>query len=218
MADSIKIGNLDISAFKVGSGDCTVYLGNTLLYPTTFQGKWKANYQGGTVLSAQCVPDEDYIDYGEIALTNLISVEIGSCVIGIGSSAFNDYSSLSSVTIPDSVTSIYDDAFAYCPSLTSITIPNSVTYLGEGVFKSCTSLTSVNIPSGITSIRTDLFRDCSGLTSVTVNATTPPTLDSSAFSNTNNCPIYVPASAVETYKSATGWSDYASRIQAIPNS
>ena len=32
MADTIKIGNLDISAFKVGSGDCKVYLGNTLLY------------------------------------------------------------------------------------------------------------------------------------------------------------------------------------------
>ena len=33
MADGIKIGNLDISAFKVGSGDCKVYLGDTLLYP-----------------------------------------------------------------------------------------------------------------------------------------------------------------------------------------
>ena len=33
MADTIKIGNLDISSFKVGSGDCTIYLGDTLLYP-----------------------------------------------------------------------------------------------------------------------------------------------------------------------------------------
>lgn len=32
MADGIKIGNLDISAFKVGSDDCKVYLGDTLLY------------------------------------------------------------------------------------------------------------------------------------------------------------------------------------------
>lgn len=35
MADSIKIGNLDISSFKVGSDDCKVYLGDVLLYPTT---------------------------------------------------------------------------------------------------------------------------------------------------------------------------------------
>ena len=35
MADSIKIGNLDISSFKVGSSDCKIYLGDTLLYPST---------------------------------------------------------------------------------------------------------------------------------------------------------------------------------------
>lgn len=33
MADTIKIGNLDINAFKVGSSDCKIYLGDTLLYP-----------------------------------------------------------------------------------------------------------------------------------------------------------------------------------------
>lgn len=33
MADSIKIGNLDISALKVGGADCKVYIGDILLYP-----------------------------------------------------------------------------------------------------------------------------------------------------------------------------------------
>ena len=33
MADTIKIGNLDISAFKVGSDNCKIYIGDTLLYP-----------------------------------------------------------------------------------------------------------------------------------------------------------------------------------------
>ena len=28
----MKLGNLDISAFKVGSGDCSIYLGTTLVY------------------------------------------------------------------------------------------------------------------------------------------------------------------------------------------
>ena len=35
MANGIKIGNLTIDSFKVGSNDCKVYLGDTLLYPTT---------------------------------------------------------------------------------------------------------------------------------------------------------------------------------------
>ena len=33
MADTIKIGSFEVSSFKVGSDDCKVYLGNTLLYP-----------------------------------------------------------------------------------------------------------------------------------------------------------------------------------------
>jgi len=38
----------------------------------------------------------------------------------------------------------------------------------------------------------------------------------SALENTNNCPIYVPSASVNAYKTATNWSTYASRIQAIP--
>jgi len=35
------------------------------------------------------------------------------------------------------------------------------------------------------------------------------------FNETNNCPIYVPTSSVDAYKTATGWNSYSSRIQAI---
>ena len=30
---AIKIGNIDVSYFKVGGNDCSIYLGDTLLYP-----------------------------------------------------------------------------------------------------------------------------------------------------------------------------------------
>ena len=33
-----------------------------------------------------------------------------------------------------------------------------------------------------------------------------------------NCKIYVQSGSLEAYKAASGWSDYASRIQPIPNS
>ena len=35
MANGTKIGDLNISYFKVGGSDCSIYLGNTLVYPTT---------------------------------------------------------------------------------------------------------------------------------------------------------------------------------------
>ena len=72
------------------------------------------------------------------------------------------------------------------------------------------------IPNGVTTIEDYAFYQCSSLTSITVNATTPPTLGGeNCFDNTNNCQIYVPAGSVNAYKTATNWSEYASRIQAI---
>ena len=122
---------------------------------------------------------------------------------------------ITNVEIPDSVTSIGMMAFQLCRGLTSVTIGNSVTSIGDYAFYDCRSLTSITIPDSVTSIGQGAFQNCSGLTSITVEATTPPTLGSQSFDNTNNCPIYVPSASVDTYKAATNWSNYASRIQAI---
>ena len=55
MANGIKIGNLDISAFKVDSDDCTIYLGDTLLYsggtPPTPTLQWVTFSNGDTIPS-----------------------------------------------------------------------------------------------------------------------------------------------------------------------
>ena len=147
--------------------------------------------------------------------SGLTSVTIGNGVTSISEYAFSD-AGLTSVTIPDSVTSISRYAFQRT-SLTSVTIPDSVTSIGTGIFYSCRRLKTVTIPNSITSISDYLFAYCSGLTSITIEATTPPTLaNTSAFNDTNNCPIYVPAESVDAYKTATNWSSYADRIQAIP--
>ena len=125
--------------------------------------------------------------------TNFAYVEIGTCVTSLGGYVFST-----------------------CSSLSSVTIPNSVTSIGEGAFLYCASLNSVHIPSGVTNIDGYAFYRCSGLTSIRCDATTPPTIDSNTFEYTNDCPIYVPSASVNTYKAATNWSTYTSRIQAIP--
>ena len=158
--------------------------------PPCFNGKWLATYTGGTTSSAQCNASSA-ITQNEISKTDIVAVEIGNCVTELSLYAFSGYDTLTSVTIPNSVTSIGDSTFWNCASLTSVTIPNSVTSIDKFAFYKCTSLTSV-----------------------TVLATTPPSLGSRALDNTNNCSIYVPAASVSAYQSA--WSDYASRLQAIP--
>ena len=118
------------------------------------------------------------------------------------------------IVIPSNVTQIFQCACRF-NDINSVTIPSNVTVIGDRAFLCCSNLKFVTIGSGVTSIGQRAFADC-GLTSITINATTPPTLSSSAFTNTNNCPIYVPAGSVTAYKTATNWSSLASRIQAIP--
>ena len=149
-------------------------------------------------------------------LAQITDVNFPSGIESIDSYAFQYCIGLTSVTIPNSVTSIGDYAFNQCSGLSSITIPNSVTTIGSSAFDGCSGLTSITIPNSVTNIENSAFMWCSGLASITIEATTPPTLNSNAFNSTNNCPIYVPAASVETYKAASGWSTYASRIQAIP--
>ena len=156
---------------------------------------------------------------------SITGITIPSGVTYIGDYAFATCMSLETVNsntlgeanIPSGVIGIGSYAFNFCRSLTSVTIPDSVTSLGSYAFSYCDGLTSCTIGSGITSIGNYAFRSCTSLTSITVKATTPPTLgNSSVFLNTNDCPIYVPSGSVSAYQSA--WSDYSSRIQAIPNS
>ena len=118
--------------------------------------------------------------------------------------------------IPNSVTSIGNSAFSKCSGLTNIEIPSGLTSIGNSAFSNCSGLTNIEIPSSLTSIGSSAFSDCRNLTSITIKATTPPALMSNVFTNTNNCPIYVPAESVDAYKTATNWSSLASRIQAIP--
>lgn len=176
---------------------------------------------------------------------SLTSVTISDSVTNIGNQAFYVCSGLTSIDIPSGVTTINHWAFGYCSGLTSIDIPDSVTTLGNGVvgfckgltsvhigsglttigqeaFRYCTKLPSVVLPSSVTTIGPWVFQSCSVLKSVTCLATTPPSLDIDAFNDTpianGNGYIYVPSGSVNAYKNATNWSNWASRITAIPNS
>lgn len=146
----------------------------------------------------------------------LTSVTIPNSVTTLGSYAFAYNSGLTSVTIGSGLTSVDEFIFYKCSSITNVSITEGLTKLGYSMFNNCTKLSSVVIPSTIEYIGGNAFSYCSGLTSVTCLSENPPELgDTAAFYN-STCPIYVPSASVDAYKSATNWSTYASRIQAIP--
>lgn len=155
---------------------------------------------------------------GDVNSSAFNNATIGTLNLGsissIGSYAFYNTKGFKTLTIPSSVTNLGDNAFVGT-SLTALTLDySSNCTVGGYTFASLSGLKTVNITNRVASIGKNAFRDCSKLTSITVNRTTPPSLGESAFYG-STCPIYVPASAVNTYKSASGWTSYADRIQAI---
>ena len=107
--------------------------------------------------------------------------------------------------------------FNFLGQITDVNWPSGIESIDNNSFYGCSGLASVTIPNSVTSIGDSAFYGCSGLASITIEATAPPTLsDVNVFSDTNNCPIYVPTESVDAYKAATNWSNFANRIQAIP--
>ena len=118
-----------------------------------------------------------------------------------------------------SVKYIGDYAFVSC-DITSVEIEEGVETIGAHAFDLCSSLRTVSIPSTVYMLSGQVF-DNSALTTITCKATTPPFL----FSTFDNVPntlvhIYVPSASVDAYKTASdmasGWSNFASIIEAIP--
>ena len=144
--------------------------------------------------------------------TGLSQLDLSN-VTSIGIGAFHT-TNLTSVSLP-SVISIDSSAFSTCSQLTSVSLPSVIT-INSRAFEKCTSLKTIDIGVNITSIGGSQFDGCTNLTTITVMATTPPTLGKRAFRNCNALAhIYVPAESVEAYKTATNWSTYADKIQAI---
>ena len=115
----------------------------------------------------------------------------------------------------DGITKVGAYAFANCASLTQAVIPEGVTEISTSAFN-LSSISTLDLPSTLTVIGGNAFAWTS-IRSLTVRAASPPTLASTAFTSadTSNLIIYVPAASVAAYKAASGWSSYASKIQAI---
>ena len=84
----------------------------------------------------------------------------------------------------------------------------------------CSSLTSIDLTPLAEWVKmtsnSEFISSCKNLIFISILANTPFTLSSSSsLNNGNDCPIYVPDSAVDVYKTATNWSAYSSRIKPI---
>ena len=183
----------------------------------------------------------------------LENVTLSNRLKSIGDAAFSSCSILSSITIPQSVAKVGDSAFYGCSGmsgyygkfasadnrclvinntlrhfapkgLTDYVIADGITTIAHDAFYESLRLKSVTIPQSVTSIEEYAFYYCESLRSVYCKRTTPPTLGTSVFDNSDDgtdkpigCKIYVPTTSVEAYKAATNWNRYKSYIYGDDN-
>lgn len=159
-------------------------------------------------------------------------------VTTVGASAFYRCYSLSQVNLPV-CSYIEDNAFYNCRLLNQVNLPvcsyigNSVffncfllsqvsfplcEYIGSGAFRTC-SLLSLSLPV-CSYIGVFAFYACSSLSIITIGYSGICSLgDARTFESTqitsSTGSIYVPASLVDSYKSATNWSYFSTQIFPI---
>ena len=167
---------------------------------------------------------EDHDAEDEIIMRTISAYE-NSRVIDIGSGAFYYCTSLATVSFPACRT-IGSYAFQGCNSLATVSFPACVA-IRSSAFQGCTRLTTASFPA-CTTIGANAFYRCYNLLSLYITTSSVCKLSASgAFNSTPIAEytestggvygsIFVPASLVAAYKSATNWTYFADRITAVP--
>ena len=112
----------------------------------------------------------------------------------------------------ENVVTIAGDAFSKCTRLSRMKIGDK-SGIPSGFAMDCTSLVELDLGVGVNAI-TYAFQH-SPLRIVTIRAVTPPEVTRSFQVIDQSCRFYVPDQSVETYKAASGWSQYADRIYPL---
>ena len=174
-------------------------------------------FLGCSSLNQVSLPMCSYIDSNVFQnCSSLSQISFPMCEY-IGNSVFCSCRSLTQVNLP-MCGYIGSYAFQNCSSLSQISFP-VCSYIGRGALAFCSLLTQVNLPMcGYIGI--NAFVSCTSLNMITIGYSGVCNLNNSnAFSKTqitsSTGSIYVPASLVDSYKSATNWSYFSTQIFPI---
>lgn len=128
----------------------------------------------------------------------------------IGSSTFQNCTTLSEMVVPEAVTSIDNSAFNGCIALSSITLPETLTKIGSYAFSGCSALTELTIPSSVEFFSYSTLQNCSSLLTVKCKAIVPP-LATGSFTDgmdLNHCTLYIAPFTIDAYRDAQYWSEF----------
>lgn len=127
--------------------------------------------------------------------------------------------SLTSMELPDDLKTIPPELFASANNLSHLIIPNGVTKIGYGAFYYCSSLKGLVIPASVTEIEGVGSNGDSTLyqvPQVTFISQVPPTITKGDNIWSNNQKIYVPKTALQTYRTTSRYPINNSSLNIQP--
>lgn len=131
--------------------------------------------------------------YGCGGLTNLTSLELPESLETIGERCFTGIG-VNRLDIPSKITSLYNYVLYTSTKLETVVIKGSSCNIGSNALANCSKLKALVLPN---------VTDTVGIQANSLSGT--------AIKNGTGY-IYVPDNLVDTFKSATNWSTYASQI------
>ena len=132
------------------------YIGNQYLAST-------ANPNGTYTWSvAGDITSKNPLDGIFAGASNIVTLNIGEKLIGVGNYAFYGCNGLNSISFGNGITVIGNWAFAECGSMKAVNIPRecNLAQLGDHAFYSCTQLTDIDIPISVSYIGDYAFAEC----------------------------------------------------------
>lgn len=157
------------------------------------------------------------------ACTQLKRLFIPASTVSIGVRAFACCEKLTDIQV-DRGNLIYlsDEGLLYgnggktllcCPSRRQghYAIPDGVTTLADSAMAGCEQLTAITLPASIVTIGECAFFQCHRLTSITCLTVVPPPISFSEMIEVNRvmCTVHVPKAAVDSYRAAEVWNEFA---------
>lgn len=167
----------------------------------------------------ECIPDSCF---EQTAIEELILPEN---ITSIGRRAFSDCYYIKDLQIPASVGEINNEAFFACVSLENIEFRSISINIGKRAFDSCDNLTELRFFTRWLFINDFAFKESDKIKMIYSTAPNPGKIPRETFSDNTyeNCELYVPEEAFETYANKDYWSrfknikvyDYGNDVEEI---
>lgn len=200
---------------KEAFSNCTKL--TTINIPEKITAIHEKTFSGCKLLKEIKIP-KGVTQIGEYAFANCEALKYADLppnLEAINEGIFSGCHHLLNLDIPENIESIAENAFANCSTIHEIIFPEKVKTIKSSAFVANLNLEEIEIPATLTQIENNAFEDCWILKTVIVKGYNT-NIGENAFEGCDKINIiYVPADALEQYKSAPNWSKYKDIIKPL---